>query len=428
MTILDGAVPGSRSESLGSGVSDRHSKAGFRTQGIPQEARTLAYIVHTLFPSQPKREISMAAPGMTEAPQFTEEELIRAASSMRKKKAPSPDGLLAELIKAVAQSHPELLLSMPVCMLGTAGKLLEKLLRPGLHAAERAVEDLAACQYVFRSGLSTIYAIQEIVTAAKMTERGNHHSRTLCLLATLDVRNAINSVRWDMAMVALERNFRVPWYLLRILGDNLNERFLEYITGDGPRRLELKSGAVQGSIQGPIPGGAFLIGYADDIVVVITARDTEGAQLLLNQFMRRVISRMEDHGLYLAAQKTEVVLLTKKRINTLRSFTVEDATVQTKTSVRYLGVIISCKLTYRHHILRVADKATNEVATLCTFMTDVNGHRPCIQKLMMRAAEAVMLYGAEIWAEALRKDQYRKRMAAVQEGRSPNRLLLPHGL
>ncbi|XP_046817454.1 uncharacterized protein LOC124423599 [Vespa crabro] len=32
----------------------------------------------------------------------------------------------------------------------------------------------------------------------------------------------------------------------------------------------------------------------------------------------------------------------------------------------------------------------------------------------MRAAETVMVYGAEIWAEALRKEKYRKRIAAVQ--------------
>ncbi|GHJ61414.1 hypothetical protein NOK12_39320 [Nocardioides sp. OK12] len=32
----------------------------------------------------------------------------------------------------------------------------------------------------------------------------------------------------------------------------------------------------------------------------------------------------------------------------------------------------------------------------------------------MRAAEAVMLYGVEVWAEALRKEKYRKGIAAVQ--------------
>ncbi|GHJ61429.1 hypothetical protein NOK12_39470 [Nocardioides sp. OK12] len=69
-------------------------------------------IIHTLFPSQPKREIGTAAPCSPEAPQFTEEELLRAALSIQNKKAPGPGGLPAEVMNAVAQSHPKLLLNM----------------------------------------------------------------------------------------------------------------------------------------------------------------------------------------------------------------------------------------------------------------------------------------------------------------------------
>ncbi|XP_035737492.1 uncharacterized protein LOC118448395 [Vespa mandarinia] len=273
-------------------------KLGTNTQVSPQDARTLDHIVHTLFPSQPKREISLDAPCIIKVPQFTEEELLRFVSSMRSKKAPGPDGLPAEIIKVVAQSHPELLLNMyntclsgcifpapwkkarlvliskgkgpvgaassyrPTCMLDTAENLLKKLLMPRLHAAVKAARDVAARQYGFRFCLSTIHAVLEVVTAAKMFERGNHRTRSLCLLATLDVRNAFNSVRSDLAREALEL----------------------YNTSDGPRSLELTSGSAVVSILGPdiwnifyygifrmaVPEGTFLVGYADDIAVVIT--------------------------------------------------------------------------------------------------------------------------------------------------------------
>ncbi|XP_046837580.1 uncharacterized protein LOC124432615 [Vespa crabro] len=118
--------------------------------------------------------------------------------------------------------------------------------------------------------------------------------------------------------------------------------------------------------------------------------------------MRRVINWMEEHGLSLSAQKTEIVILTKKRINTLRSFSVGDTMVQNKPSVRYLEVMLDYKFNYGLHIIMASDKAANVVSTLGTLMANVNGPRPCIRRIRMRAADEVMLYVAEVWAEALR--------------------------
>ncbi|XP_035739239.1 uncharacterized protein LOC118449124 [Vespa mandarinia] len=76
--------------------------------------------------------------------------------------------------------------------------------------------------------------------------------------------------------------------------------------------------------------------------------------------------------------------------------------------------MLDSKLNYGEHIIRVADKAVKVVASRGTLMANVNGPRPCMRRLLMRAAEAVMLYGAEVLVDALRKEKYRKRIAAVQ--------------
>ncbi|XP_035737495.1 uncharacterized protein LOC118448397 [Vespa mandarinia] len=112
-------------------------KLGTNTKGTPKDARSLDHIVHTLFPSQPKREISLFAPGIIEVPQFTEEELLRTASSKRNKKAAGPDGLPAEIIKVVAQSNPKLLLNMYNTFLSGASSPLHRRSR-GLGSLARA--------------------------------------------------------------------------------------------------------------------------------------------------------------------------------------------------------------------------------------------------------------------------------------------------
>ena len=430
----------------------------------PKDALTMTNIVRALFPEHPRRPDRPATSGPFETPLFTNMELSIAIKSLRNKRAPGPDGLPAELLKAIGGSHPRLLLDMynsclkagifparwktarlvliskgkgpadsptayrPLCMLDTAGKLLEKLLKPRLQAAISASGDLAPRQYGFRRGRSTIDAVQEVVNAARSTEQGNHYSRPICLLATLDVKNAFNSVRWDKALEAFERAFRIPAYLLRILGDYLRDRSITYDTEDGPIKREITSGAAQGSMLGPdiwnvfydgilrmeMPEGTFLVGYADDIAVVIEARDVDLARLLLNRVMRRVFSWLEDRGLELATKKTEIVLLTKRHINTMCPFQVGDATVQAKSAVRYLGVSLDNKLTFREHLTIVTEKAAAVTSSLSRLMANTTGPRPCKRRLLMRAAEAVMLYGAEVWADALRKDVHRKRLAAVQ--------------
>ena len=66
---------------------------------------------------------------------------------------------------------------------------------------------------------------------------------------------------------------------------------------------------------------------------------------------------MEDHGLELVIVKTEIVLLTKRCINTESFKKVKNTTVQTKKAIKNLGVIFDTKLTCGKQILNVADEA-----------------------------------------------------------------------
>lgn len=64
-----------------------------------------------------------------------------------------------------------------------------------------------------------------------------------------------------------------------------------------------------------MPEGVLLVEYADDVALLVSARDVELTQPALNQSIRRIDRWMGDYGLTLALNKTEIVLLTKKRIN-----------------------------------------------------------------------------------------------------------------
>ena len=344
---------------------------------VQKDAVTMEHIVNALFPTHLMRVENPRDNICHEIPLFSEVELMKAVGSLQTKKAPGPDGVPAEALKVAAKASPKLLLDMynsclqegifpkrwkvqrlaliskgkgdpsspsayrPLCMLDAAGKLLEKLIKPRLQSAVQEAGDLSNRQFGFRKGRSTVDAIQMVVKAVEAAQRGNHHSRKLILLVTLDVKNAFNSAKWDDMLRALAEDFSVPKYLLRMIGAYLKDRILVYGTEDGPRTKEVTAGAAQGSVLGPelwniaydgvlrmdMPVDTSLVGYADDVAAIIASRDLEGAQMKLNQVMRRVSQWMVDHGLSLAVQKTEIVVLTTRRMDTIVPIQVGNETI-----------------------------------------------------------------------------------------------------
>lgn len=437
---------------------------GMGNNSAAMPAATVTAIVDALFPNHPlRREDGVRGP-VPDVPEFSEMELVVAASAMRNNRAPGPDGVPAEVLKAVVGSHPPLLLDMfnsclvagvfpsrwkrsrlvllskgkgdpdtpsayrPLCMLDTAGKLFERLLKARLQTAIEAAGGLSPRQHGFRKGHSTLNAISEVVSAVDRANTACHQARPIVLLVTLDVRNAFNSARWVDMLEALRRDFRVPDYLLVVVQDYLRDRRLTYETEEGQRTKEVTSGAAQGSILGPdlwnvsydgllrreMPHDVLLVGYADDVAAVITARDPDMARLRLKQVMIRVNDWMASRGLELAIAKTEIVMLTRRRIPTVIPMTVGDVEVRTKAAVRYLGVTLDCRLRYWEHIQAVCDKAAGVVGSLSRLMGNVGGPRQCKRRLLMSTVNSILLYGAEVWAGAMRVKKYSKRVLAVQ--------------
>ena len=122
----------------------------------------------------------------------------------------------------------------------------------------------------------------------------------------------------------------------------------------------MTSGAALGSILGPdlwdvnydgvlredILEGTFLVGYTGDIAAVITARNTEEAQRKLRCVMLKTKTWLNSHGLELAMHKTELLLITGRRIPLHVEMSIGNDVIRTKSSVRYLGMSLDPRLTF----------------------------------------------------------------------------------
>ncbi|CAB0031141.1 unnamed protein product [Trichogramma brassicae] len=178
-------------------------------------------------------------------PPVTLEELRGACRRIKDHTAPGPDGVPNSAIKIAIDTHPDIFLQVytaclrtgvfpacwkrqrlvllpkpgkppeepssyrPLCMLDTAGKILERIICDRLEATTESPEGFSDHQYGFRKGRSTINAIENVIATAARGYRGQ-----------------VTEPRHQEIPAALHR-MRTPEYLLRIISSYLSARVLD---------------------------------------------------------------------------------------------------------------------------------------------------------------------------------------------------------
>lgn len=394
---------------------------------------------------------------------FSVVELEQASTKLSANKSPGPDGIPNEVLKIAIDVWPELLLHTvnecllsgcfpnkwkqqnlvllhkpnkpientssyrPICLIDTSAKLLERLILQRMEVHVDSIGGLSHRQYGYRKGISTIDAINRVVTIARSVKEGNWKNKGYCALVTLDVKNAFNTARWGEIIQALNRK-DFPEYLKNMVNSYLTERKIFYLTSEGTKTYDMTMGVPQGSVLGPLLWNIFydelmelemaentdIVGFADDIAVVATASKTEQLEIEVNDSLDRIHRWLKMKNLQLAVHKTEAVLITDKRSFTYPKIVLDGTEIKWSKSLRYLGVQIDKKLNFKEHIHAVVVKAQTTVAKLARVMPNIGGPRQEKRILLNEVVHASILYAAPIWAKALEVKKEKQKLLSVQ--------------
>jgi len=394
---------------------------------------------------------------------FTPVELAAACKRLPAGKATGLDGIPNEVLKLVSLWKPQVLLDAynvclkqrsfpdrwktarlvllhkgpskplddpasfrPLCMLDSAGKLLEHLILGRLNDHLDRTGQRSENQYGFRNGKLTLDAIERVMEAARGAALDAVQHRDICVAVSLDVRNAFNSAPWRKIDAAL-RSSLAPAYLNKLIRYYLKGRNI--LVGVSLHRRSVTCGVPQGSVLGPslwnvfydsllntdMPPGVQLVAFADDVAVVGMARTGELAGALMNPALQSIATWMRENGLQLAPQKSECVVLTRKNKYTTPELVVDGHVIPVRPSMKYLGVELDSRLRFTKHVEQASRRATEAARAIGRLMPNLGGPSQAKRALLGSVVNSKMLYASPTWAaQATKTEKNRAELARAQ--------------
>jgi hypothetical protein len=136
------------------------------------------------------------------------------------------------------------------------------------------------------------------------------------------------------------------------------------------------------------------------IALVITMRKAQAIGDRVREAMKLVTDWCKDAGLHLAQEKTEIILLTGKRVPKVFKFDVGNGEITTRNTVRYLGVLMNNARRYSpiwsKRVIRRRGLLEPSGA-----LSNMNRPTDTVRRLYYGVWESVFLYAAPIWASVL---------------------------
>ena len=408
-------------------------------------------IVKTLFPDRIDRWNK--GEKTKSVPFFTEQEILAAGNMLKCGKAPGLDHIWVESVKEIIREFPEKILKVfnnylekqhfpedwkkarvvlipkgpikgdntvsyrTICLLSSMSKVYEHLLKSRLEEELKDKAGLSENQYGFRKKKSTTDAINKVVEYIKA---GRQKWGVIILI---DIKNAFNTATWSKIVDALKR-MGVSGYLINTVESYLSERELQI----EEETIEMTQGVPQGSVLGPtlwnvlydgvlrltLPEGCRTVAYADDLALVVKAKDKDSLTKKANESLKKISHWMKDNNLELAPTKTEAVVLRGPRKKENLELELNGMQIVPEKSAKYLGVWLNEKLTFTEHIKRTIIKTEKTVGALISLMPSIGG--PCSRKrhMLNGTLQSIITYGAPVWHAALKMKKYDKLLEKTQ--------------
>ncbi|MEC8785004.1 MAG: ribonuclease H family protein, partial [Pseudomonadota bacterium] len=160
-----------------------------------------------------------------------------------------------------------------------------------------------------------------------------------------------------------------------------------------------------------------VVGFADDIAKYIEGPVLGTLIIKAQRAINRLVEWGQKLGLQFAPEKTKAVVFTRKRYERaqLTTLTIDGAPIEYVTQVKYLGITLDHKLSWRPHIDKTILKAKRTLMKVRNVTGSYWGLRPSLASWLYRGMiRPVVTYGCHIWARCTIAPGVKKKLNSLQ--------------
>lgn len=313
----------------------------------------------------------------------------------------------------------------PISLTSFLLKTLEKLMDRYIREKVLVLRPLHKFQYAYQPGKSTETALDALV---RLLEIGLEQ-KEIAVAIFLDIEGAFNNAS-SLSMINSLANRGVELCISNWIKTMLDGRIVKTTLFQDELIARTTRGCPQGGVLSPLlwalvvdelldlltKAGFEVQGYADDLVIVIRGKYgaviSDRVQLALDM----VTSWCFKEGLSVNPLKTAIVPFTRRiNIKDLRNPTLGGVTIQFKSEIKYLGVILDKRLTWNSHLKRIKEKA-NFSWWQCSKLCGRNwGLRPkMLYYLYTTVVRPALSYACQVWWPKVKQAGARLELQRIQ--------------
>jgi ribonuclease HI len=294
----------------------------------------------------------------------------------------------------------------PVSLLSCLGKGLERLIARRLAWAAVHFSVLHPQQ----AGALPKRSATDLVTALIHDIEEAFARNKVVTLVTMDIQGAFDTVMRNRLVLRL-RQQGWPDHLARWAGSFMDGRsarvrYQDTVTPSSP----LQCGLPQGSPVSPIlfllytepiyrlsnPQGRF--GYADDTAILSIGDTVEETSIMASSSIDEMVRWGAANGVSFDPKKTEVMHFSRSKLRTTPAVRHGDVEKHPEAALRWLGIWLDSRLSFRIHVEKWAAKAKAVAYHLRGLTNTIHGPLPSAVRSAVRACvEPVLLHGSEAW-------------------------------